>query len=212
VPEARYEGRAYTLDEGGFLDPPEQWDEAYARGTAAEMGIRSLGERHWRILRYLRRQLVDQHRVPYFVIACMENGLRIAEFRTLFPDGYHRGACRIAGISLAAMVASDVAHTYEVVPPPAARHPIGPLGFLARFEAWDEDFAARVAGELGVELTERHRQVLAFLREAYAARGACPAVRETCRAVGLSRGELEALFPGGYRRGACRMAGLPLVP
>ena len=25
-------GRTYTLDAHGFLDPPEQWDEAFAEG------------------------------------------------------------------------------------------------------------------------------------------------------------------------------------
>lgn len=31
--------RAYVLDQHGFLDPPEQWDEAFADGMAARVGI-----------------------------------------------------------------------------------------------------------------------------------------------------------------------------
>ena len=38
-----------------------------------------------------------------------------------------------------------------------------------------------------------------------------PAVA-VCRAANLTLEELQTLFPGGYRRGACRMAGLPYIP
>jgi tRNA 2-thiouridine synthesizing protein E len=173
----------------------------------------ALEERHWKVIHYLRRKLTDERTVPYFVIACMENGLRVHEFRALFPSGYHRGACRIAGVSYAALVAADPTHTYELKPFLPPRYPVGPSGFLTSFDAWDEEFAATVGREAQVpSLTERHREVMRYLRSFFSEQHAVPLVYETCRAMNLSLDELYQLFPGGYRRGACRMAGLPLVP
>ncbi len=86
-------GRSYTLDDHGFLDPPEQWDEAFAEGMARVQGIRGgLSERHWEFIRYLRGQFLDEETVPVLVMACAENRMHLSELRALFPTGYHRGA------------------------------------------------------------------------------------------------------------------------
>ena len=209
-----FAGKTYSLDDSGFLDPPEQWDEDFAEGMARSLGIQGgLEARRWSVIRYLRHKLLEENTLPYFVTACMDNGFRLNEFRALFPTGYHRGACRIAGVSYAATLAMNAALAYELTPMVRARYPVSPVGFLERFEAWDEEFATTVAREWGLQsLSERHWQVVRFLRGYYAAHHTVPVVYETCRATGLSLEELGQLFPGGYRRGACRMAGLPLLP
>ena len=206
-------GKTYTLDESGFLDPPEQWDETFAVGMSRLLGMEGgLDERHWRMIRYLRRKLEVEHTVPYFVIACMDNGLRIHEFRRLFPAGFHRGACRMAGVSTAVTVASNIALTYELTPMVWSKYPLSPTGFLERFEAWDEEFAAAVAREWDLpSLGDRHWRVLRYLRDYYQAHGTVPGVSEVCQAAGLNLKEFHELFPGGYQGGACRMAGLPFV-
>ena len=55
-----FAGKEYTLDDQGFLDPPDQWDERFAEGMAKTLGIRELGERHWHVIRYLRGKFVDE--------------------------------------------------------------------------------------------------------------------------------------------------------
>jgi len=37
--QVHFGNRIYTLDERGFLDPPEQWDEGFAEGMARLLGI-----------------------------------------------------------------------------------------------------------------------------------------------------------------------------
>ena len=208
-----FAGRTYSLDESGFLDPPEQWDETFAQGMAQSLGMDGgLEERHWRVIRYLRCKLLEEKTLPHFVTACIDNGLRIHEFRALFPAGYHRGACRIAGISFAATLEMNTSLIYEFTPVVWSRYPVSPNGFLARFEAWDEEFAAIVARDWNLpSLTERHWRVVRFLRDYYGANHTVPVVYETCHATSLSLEELDQLFPGGYHRGACRMAGLPFL-
>jgi tRNA 2-thiouridine synthesizing protein E len=59
--------------------------------------------------------------------------------------------------------------------------------------------------------TPRHLQVIHYLRDYFAVNRMIPAVFEACTANDLSLEELRELFPTGYRRGACRMAGLPFL-
>jgi tRNA 2-thiouridine synthesizing protein E len=83
-------------------------------------------------------------------------------------------------------------------------------GFLLDQEQWDEDFAEGMAPELGIAggLTPSHWNVLRFIRETFRTTGSCPVVHKTCRANGLSVKDLQQLFPSGYQRGACKLAGL----
>ena len=49
----------YTLDDCGFLNPPDQWDEDFAEGMARQLGILGgLTEAHWRFVRYLRKGFI----------------------------------------------------------------------------------------------------------------------------------------------------------
>jgi tRNA 2-thiouridine synthesizing protein E len=57
--------------------------------------------------------------------------------------------------------------------------------------------------------TGRHLQVVRYLRDYYTVNRMLPTVFETCSANDLSLDDLRDLFPSGYRRGACRIAGLP---
>jgi len=210
-----FEGRTYALDRHGFLEPPEQWDETFAAGIAEDLGIHTgLTEEHWKVLRYIRRKYLDEETVPLVVIACMDNGLKLSKMRNLFPTGYHRGACRIAGINFAFLSADNFWHAVETYTTPMASYQVTPLGFLEDFTQWDERFAWLVGRERGLEggLSERHKEVLQHLRTRYREIGTIPTVFDTCRALSMSLEELGRLFPWGYRRGACRMAGLPLHP
>ncbi len=215
VKKVTFGERTYTLDEHGFLSPEDQWDEAFAEGMAQLQGIYGgLTEEHWRIIRYLRRKFVDEHTVPLLVFACADNDIRLSKLRALFPTGYHRGACRIAGLNFEFMKQVNIWHTYETAPPRQSRYPVTATGFLERFDQWDEGFAWQVAAEwkLPHGVTERHLEVIRYLRDYYRDHGNIPSAYHTCADNDLDLEELHALFPGGYRRGACRMAGLPFFP
>ena len=207
--------QTYTLDEHGFLCPPEQWEEHFAESMAAELGIHGgLTEEHWSFLRYLRHKFLEEKTVPVVVHACADNKMRLVHFKRLFPTGYFRGACRIAGIDFDFMKRTNHWLSYETAPILKSEYELTEQGFLVDFERWDERFAAQVLAEwkLPPKLTESQRAVVEFLRTVYRERGEIPTVLETCRENDLDLEELGALFPAGYRRGACRIAGLPFFP
>ena len=210
--EVTFDNKTYTLDAHGFLNPPEQWDENFANGMAEVLGIYGgLKEKHWSFIRYLRRKFLEEKTVPVVVLACADNDLRLSEFKLLFPTGYHRGACKIAGINYDFMYKTNYWLTYETSAVLRAEHEVTAAGFLADFEKWNERFAEAVVREwkLPGGLTERHRSIIGYLRDFYGKTKNIPTIFEFCRANDLSFEELTALFPEGYRRGACRIAGLP---
>ncbi|MEW6265538.1 MAG: TusE/DsrC/DsvC family sulfur relay protein [Thermodesulfobacteriota bacterium] len=83
-------------------------------------------------------------------------------------------------------------------------------GFLENPEDWSEDAAQALARLTGLDrLTERHWRVIRFLRSFYQEQGRAPLNNQIKKGTGLSIMEIEELFPGGVKRGARRIAGLP---
>jgi tRNA 2-thiouridine synthesizing protein E len=83
-------------------------------------------------------------------------------------------------------------------------------GFFLDPEEWREDMAAAIAAENGIEaLTDRHWQVIRFMRETFLATGSAPSIRTLGRASGVPIKELYALFPKGPAKLAAKIAGIP---
>lgn len=204
--------RTYALDPHGYLDPDEHWDENFAAGMAEKLGIyNGLTQEHLSFINYLRKKFVDEKAVPLVVAACIDNSLRLSRLRLLFPTGYHRGACKIAGINYEFMSNVNLLLTYENYTTLKSEYKLTGTGFLESFEQWNERFAMLIMREYFPTgtLTEQHRKIIGFLRNYFGERKTIPTVYETCKSNDVTLLEFGELFPGGYRRGACRVAGLP---
>jgi tRNA 2-thiouridine synthesizing protein E len=209
-----FNNKEYTLDRHGFLYPAEQWDENFAEGMARKLGIyEGLTIEHWKFIKYLRGKFLEEKTVPVVVIACAENGLRLNELRTLFPTGYHRGACKIAGINYAFMYDTNIWLTYECMPALEENFEVDELGFLLDFNKWNEQFAYWASRDWNLPegLTENHWRIIRYLRESYTKTNNIPSVYEVCKSNDIGLDQLGELFPDGFRRGACRAAGLPFL-
>ena len=90
-------------------------------------------------------------------------------------------------------------------------YPLDRRGFLADPGVWDLQFAAAMARRLGMagELTLLQVKMVLFVRRWFVQNGEVARVFQACRGCGLSRMRLRALFPWGYQRGVCRLAGIP---
>ena len=206
------EGQTYILDKYGFLTQPELWDENFANGMARLQSIYAgLTEEHWNFINYIRQKFLQENDLPLLVKACADNNLRLSRLKLLFPTGYFRGACRIAGLSFKFMCDTNIWHSYETVSLLKHDYKISEQGFLENFDDWDEHFANLVCGESKAPdgLTSVHWEIISFLRNYYLAMNNIPSVYEVCQAHNIDLNDLKELFPDGYRRGACRIAGLP---
>lgn len=91
-------------------------------------------------------------------------------------------------------------------------------GNLTNLNDWDEDVAKALAREEGIELTEKHWDVLKYMRDEYTNNGGSqPMERAINKAMGKIWGEkvsskdLYNLFPLAPSKQGNRIAGLPYV-
>ena len=83
-------------------------------------------------------------------------------------------------------------------------------GFFSDPAQWREDMAPLIARQEGItELTERHWQVIEFMRHEYEAKGTGPTVRVLGKTSGVTVKELYQLFPHGPAKEAAKIAGIP---
>lgn len=83
-------------------------------------------------------------------------------------------------------------------------------GFFTDPVQWREEMAPLIARQEGLtELTERHWQVIKFMRHEYEAKGTGPTVRVLGKTSGVSVKELYQLFPHGPAKEAAKIAGIP---
>jgi TusE/DsrC/DsvC family sulfur relay protein len=83
-------------------------------------------------------------------------------------------------------------------------------GFLQDPGQWTRDVGEAIAAENGIpELTDRHWQVVDFMRETYLRDGAAPSIRTLGKASGVPVKELYQLFPKGPAKLAAKVGGIP---
>ncbi len=230
-----FEGKTYEIDDQGFLQDWRVWDERFAEGGAPRAGITDgLTEEHWRVIRHIRAQFQKTGECPLVFATCRELGLRLKELEALFPKGYLRGACRLAGISYrdrfvdyfgepsrigvpmpggVPVVVAPLSPVHPFVPTFGKVYRIDVLGFLVDPADWDPEYAAHRAREMNIpRLSEQHWQILDYLRKTFEATGSVPTVIQCCKDNDLELEELEDLFPKGYHRCAVKLAGLCVRP
>lgn len=91
-------GKMLEIDEDGFIQDPDLWDEAVAADLAKTEGVEELGELHWKLVNYLREYYLEFNMAPMIRKLCKATDLKLKEVYDLFPSGPAKGACKIAGL------------------------------------------------------------------------------------------------------------------
>ena len=81
-------------------------------------------------------------------------------------------------------------------------------GFLPNPDQWTPEIAVELASQNGIELTDKHWQVIDFCRRSAAEKGASPTVRGITKGAGVSTKEMYQLFPKGPGVLSAKIAGL----
>jgi dissimilatory sulfite reductase related protein len=86
------------VDEDGFIQNPEDWNETVAAALATTEGVNEMGEDHWKVVSYLRDYYLKFGVAPMIRKLCKQTGYDLKTIYALFPSGPAKGACKVAGL------------------------------------------------------------------------------------------------------------------
>jgi tRNA 2-thiouridine synthesizing protein E len=86
------------VDEDGFMEAPEVWNQEVATALATTEGVNTLTEEHWKLVNYLRNYYLQFGVAPMIRKLCKETGYDLKKVYELFPSGPAKGACKVAGL------------------------------------------------------------------------------------------------------------------
>ena len=81
-------------------------------------------------------------------------------------------------------------------------------GFLEDASQWNDDVAKEIAKELNINLTDKHWEIIKYLREQND-NGVAMSIRKMGKSGLVDIKEFYTLFPGGPLKNASKIAGLP---
>jgi TusE/DsrC/DsvC family sulfur relay protein len=81
-------------------------------------------------------------------------------------------------------------------------------GFLTDASEWDTELAEQLAANIGLELTDRHHEIIRWARQDAAEQGETPTIRRLQAVGGFATKELFQLFPKKPAKKLSYVAGL----
>ena len=91
-------GKTFEVDEDGFLQNPDLWDEEVAAAFAPTEAVEEMTEDHWVVVRYIREYYLKFGTAPMIRKLCKSTNKDLKTIYNLFPSGPAKGACKIAGL------------------------------------------------------------------------------------------------------------------
>ncbi|MBL6974719.1 MAG: TusE/DsrC/DsvC family sulfur relay protein [Deltaproteobacteria bacterium] len=91
-------GKEVEIDEDGFIQDPNVWDEEVAKDLAKTEAVEVLAEDHWKLVHYLRDYYMKFGIAPMIRKLCKETGFSLKYVYEMFPSGPAKGACKVAGL------------------------------------------------------------------------------------------------------------------
>lgn len=87
------------VDEDGFIQEMDKWNEEIAKALANVEGVSEMTENHWKVVNYLRDYYQKFGIAPMIRKLCKETGFSLKEIYKLYPSGPAKGACKVAGLA-----------------------------------------------------------------------------------------------------------------
>lgn len=94
----RIAGKEVLFDKEGFFVDTREWSAEIAVLLSREMGMATVGERHWQVIHFLRDYYLSNGRAPLNAELKRGTGLSLMELESLFPGGINRSARLLAGL------------------------------------------------------------------------------------------------------------------
>ncbi len=99
MPMFEFQNQKIEVDEDGFIQRPEDWNEELAKAIAATEDVKEMTDAHWKVVYYLRDYYKQFGIAPMIRKLCKETGFSMKQIYELFPSGPAKGACKVAGLA-----------------------------------------------------------------------------------------------------------------
>lgn len=86
------------VDEDGFIQEPDKWNEGIAADLAKTEEAYPMSENHWKVVKYLRDYYLKFEIAPPIRMLVKNTGFSLKEIYEMFPSGPAKGACKVAGL------------------------------------------------------------------------------------------------------------------
>jgi len=91
-------GIEIEIDEDGFIQESEKWNQALAEDLAKTENASPMSEDHWKLVNYLRDYYIKFGIAPPIRMVVKQTGFDLKRIYQLFPSGPAKGACKVAGL------------------------------------------------------------------------------------------------------------------
>ena len=98
MPEFQVGDVTLEIDEDGFIQEPERWNQDVAIALAKTEGVDDMTDEHWKLVNYLREYYLEYGIAPMIRKLCKATGFKLNKVYELFPSGPATGACKVAGL------------------------------------------------------------------------------------------------------------------
>lgn len=98
MPTFKWNDIELEVDEDGFIQEPDKWNEKIALALASTEAVENLTENHWKVVNYLREYYQQFGIAPMIRKLCKQTGFSLKEIYDMFPSGPAKGACKVAGL------------------------------------------------------------------------------------------------------------------
>ena len=98
MPKVILGAKEIEVDEDGFIQEPDLWDEAVAKDLAKTEEVSEMTEEHWKLVNYLRNYFVEFGIAPPVRMVIKQSGFDLKKIYQLFPGGPAKGGCKVAGL------------------------------------------------------------------------------------------------------------------
>ena len=101
------------MDEEGFLLQPETWNKKVAQTLARVEVPENLTPDHWKVIDCVREYHLEFGTIPPVRLVVRCTGFSLSCIHELFPRGYAKGVCRVAGIPRNTIKVAPMLHSHR---------------------------------------------------------------------------------------------------
>ena len=98
MPSKTFAGKTVEVDDECFLVNPDDWTEEMAPELAKEVGIDSLNDTHWKVVKFMREDFKEKGQIPTIRRIKNAGGVETKEIYAHFPNGPAKKVALISGL------------------------------------------------------------------------------------------------------------------